>query len=146
MSSALLLIEREISLGLSRFTRACDQRDWAAFDAVLAPDVFMEFPGFFSIEGRDAVVASIRAQLGGCGPSQHLIGNLVVVGAGKSATSRCYARAFHRGLGDKADITFEAFGEYVVRWRRLAEGWRAVEWTMEFQTEIGSREIFGPAD
>jgi hypothetical protein len=146
MSNELLLIEREIHLALCRFTRACDERDWAGFEAVLAPDVSMEFPGFFSIEGRDAVIQSIRGQLGGCGPSQHLIGNLVVTGAGRSAESRCYARAFHRGLADKADITFEAFGEYCVRWRRLAEGWRAVEWKMAVQTEMGSREIFGPGE
>jgi hypothetical protein len=145
MSSALLLIEREIHLALCRFTRACDTRDWAAFDTVFAPDIFMEFPGFFAIEGAEAVIQSIRGQLGGCGPTQHLIGNLIVTGAGKSADSRCYARAFHRGKGDKADITFEAFGEYVVRWRCLAQGWRAVEWTMAVQTELGSREIFGPA-
>jgi hypothetical protein len=146
MTNELLLIEREIHLALCRFTRACDERDWAAFETALAPDISMEFPGFFAIEGRDAVIASIKGQLGGCGPSQHLIGNLVVTAAGKSAESRCYARAFHRGRGDKADITFEAFGEYVVRWRRLAEGWRAVEWTMAVQTEMGSREIFGPGD
>ena len=144
MSNELLLIERDIHLALCRFTRACDDRDWAAFETVFAPDVVMEFPGFFSLEGREAAIENIRSHLGGCGPSQHLIGNLVVISAGKSAQSRCYARAFHRGRGDKADITFEAFGEYVVRWRRFAEGWRAVEWKMAVQTEMGSREIFGP--
>jgi len=146
VSSELLLVEREIHLVLCRFCTACDKRDWAMYETVLAPDVSMEFPGFFSIEGRDAVIQSIRGQLGGCGPSQHLIGNLVVTAAGKSAESRCYARAFHRGKGDKADVTFEAFGEYVCRWRRLAEGWRVVEWRMEVQTEMGSKEIFGPGD
>jgi SnoaL-like domain len=146
MSNELLLIEREIHLALCRFTRACDERDWAAFETVLAPDISMEFPGFFALEGRDAVIASIRSHLGGCGPSQHLIGNLEVVAAGKSAESRCYARAFHRGRGDKADISFEAFGEYDVRWRRLAEGWRAVEWKMTVQTELGDRSVLGPGD
>ena len=146
MSSALLLAEREIHLALCRFASACDLRDWAAFETVFADDIAMEFPGFFAIQGREQVIEAIKGQLGCCGPSQHLIGNLVVTAAGKSAESRCYARAFHRGCGDKADITFEAFGEYVVRWRRLVVGWRAVEWSMAVQTEIGSKDIFGPGD
>jgi hypothetical protein len=144
MSNELLMVEREIHLALCRFTRACDERDWAAFETVFAPDVFMEFPGFFSLEGREAAIDSIRSHLGGCGPSQHLIGNLVVTTAGKSAESRCYTRAFHRGKGKKAKLTFEAFGEYGVRWRRLPEGWRAVEWRMTVQTEMGDRSVLGP--
>jgi hypothetical protein len=145
MSSELLLAEREIEMALGRFARACDDRDWAAFETVFAPDVTVDFPGFFAMEGRDAVIANIRSLLGGCGPSQHLIGNFVVTAAGKSAESRCYTRAFHAGLGDRAAVTYEVMGEYHAHWRRLSEGWRVTEWVMKVRCELGDRSILGPA-
>jgi len=144
MSSELLLAEREIELAHGRYARACDSRDWAMFETVFAPDVMVEFRGFPTLEGRDAVIAIIRSLLGGCGATQHLVGNFVVTSAGKSAESRCYVRAFHAGLGDRAAVTYELMGEYRARWRRLPEGWRSTYWTIDVQWELGDRSILGP--
>ena len=143
MSAEILLAEREIELGLGRYARACDTRDWVMFDTVFAPDVSADY-GEFQLEGRAPVVDSIRSFLGGCGPTQHLMGNFVITVTGRSAESRCYVRAFHRGKGDRAHITYEVFAEYKAHWRRLPEGWRAQEWTMRVECEIGSRDILGP--
>jgi hypothetical protein len=144
MSAELLMAQREIELALGRYARAHDERDWGMLDTVFASDVTADYAGEFKLEGRDALVANTRAHLGGCGPSQHLMGNFVITVAGKSADSRCYIRAFHRGRGDKAHLTYEAFGEYLAHWRRLPEGWRATEWTMRVTCEIGTRDVLGP--
>ena len=145
MSGDIQLVEREIQQGLGRYARACDDRDWKAFETIFAPDVTVEFPGFSMLEGRDAVIANIRSHLGGCGPSQHLLGNYTVTAAGKSAESHCYVRAFHAGTGDKAGITYGVMSKYRARWRRLAEGWRVTEWVMKVHCELGDRSILGPA-
>jgi hypothetical protein len=146
MSNEVLLIERDIQTALGRYARACDTRDWALFDTVFAPDAIADYGNGLVLEGREAIIASIRSYLGGCGPSQHMLGNFVVTAAGKSADSRCYVRAFHRGRGDDAGVTYEVMGEYRTRWRRLAAGWRAVEWGMAVDCELGSRDILGPSD
>jgi hypothetical protein len=143
MTADATSLAREVEVALGRYARACDSRDWAQFDAVFAPDAFADY-GEFQLQGREAIVASIRSFLGGCGPSQHLLGNFVITTAGKSADSLCYIRAFHRGKGDKAHLTYEVFGEYQGHWRRLPEGWRAVEWTMRVSCEIGTRDVLGP--
>jgi hypothetical protein len=144
VSTEILVAQKEIEVALGRYARACDSRDWAAFDTVFAPDVTADYAGKFQFEGRAAVVDSIRSHLGGCGPSQHLMGNFVISVAGKSGESRCYVRAFHQGKGDKAHVTYEVFAEYTALWRRLPEGWRVLEWTMRVDCEIGSQEILGP--
>jgi len=144
MSAEILLAQKEIELALGRYARAHDERDWAALDTVFAPDVTADYAGQFQLEGRDALVANTRAHLGGCGPSQHLMGNFVISVTGKSAESRCYIRAFHQGKGDKSHLTYEVFGEYRAHWRRFPEGWRALEWIMRVDCEIGAREILGP--
>jgi hypothetical protein len=143
MSAEILLAQREIELALGRYARACDTRDWAIFDTVFAPEMSADY-GEFQLEGRAPVVDSIRSFLGGCGPSQHMLGNFIISVTGKSADSRCYIRAFHQGKGDKAHMIYEVFGEYQAHWRRLPEGWRVMEWVMRVDCEIGSREILGP--
>lgn len=144
MSAEILLVTREIEAGLIRYAHACDQRDWAAFESVFAPDAIADYAGEFQLQGREAIVDNIRAHLGGCGPTQHMLGNFVIATAGKSADSNCYIRAFHRGKGDLAHLTYEAIGSYTAHWRRLPSGWRVLEWTMRVDCEIGTREVLGP--
>ena len=92
----------------------------------------------------DAIVKSIRGYLDGCGPSQHLLGNFVADVVGDVATSRTYARVYHRGRADRAHLSLETIGEYVVRWERRSEGWRAVSWELKIFANVGDASIFGP--
>jgi len=139
-----LLAEREIAHGLYRYARACDQRDWAGFDRVFAKDAEANYGGAYQFKGRAAIVASIRSLLGGCGPSHHLMGNTEIAASGDGALSRVYIRAFHRGAGEKAHLTYECMGEYEASWRKLEEGWRVVHWRMRVDSETGTQEVLGP--
>src|SRR5689334_16013003 len=67
-----LLVEREIHRLMSLYSRACDERRWDLADQIFAPNVESSFnPG----KGRQGIVDSWKQHLGGCGPTQHLMGN-----------------------------------------------------------------------
>ena len=139
-----LLAEREIAHALYRYGRSCDERDWAGFDRVFADDADADYGEAYQFQGRSAIVASIRSLLGGCGPSQHLMGNPETAVTGDTALSRVYIRAFHRGAGEKAHLTYECMGEYYASLRKLPEGWRVVHWRMRVDAERGTQEVLGP--
>jgi len=139
-----LLAEREIQHTLYRYARSCDARDWAGFDKVFAEDAEADYSGLIQLQGRANIVASIRSMLGGCGPSLHLMGNPEVGVQGDGALASVYIRAFHRGVGEKAHLTYECFGEYQASLRKLAEGWRVTHWRMRVDAESGTQEVLGP--
>lgn len=146
MNLERMLDEREIEQAYGRYARALDRRNWALLETVFAADVQADYNGGeFLIEGRSALVAMIRSHLDGCGPTQHLMGNMTVEVNGGRAESRCYVRAAHQGMGAKAQLSYEVLGEYLVQWRRGAEGWRALHWTLRVDLELGAREVLGPA-
>ena len=130
---------------LTRYARACDERDWPAFDAVFAETVSVNYGGEFELDGRGAVVDLIRSMLGGCGPTQHLLGNFEIAVEGEHACSACYVRAAHAGLGDRSDSCYEVWAEYRDALVLTSEGWRIAERHMLVHKEVGSRDILGPA-
>ena len=85
---------------------ALDTRDWDALGAL-----FTESATGYGVTGRAAIVEMVRDHLGGCGPSQHLLGNHRVEcdldGDPDRARSRTYGRVFHVGSDDLADLTYE---------------------------------------
>jgi len=91
-----LIAERAIQRQLVRFARAMDERDWGAFDALTTDDVRADF-GLGEVVGRAAVVGAMRAFLDGCGPTQHLLGNVLVEVDGETARSRAYVSDMHVG-------------------------------------------------
>lgn len=102
---------------------ALDSRDWDGLGAL-----FTDSATGYGASGREAIVATVREHLGGCGPSQHLLGNhrvhLAYDGDADRARSRTYARVLHLGTGDQTGLSYECFGEYSDLWTRTPEGWR----------------------
>ncbi len=58
---------------VNRYATALDSKDWDLLDEVFSPDVRADFGE--RLEGVAAVKALVRSMLGGCGPTQHLLGN-----------------------------------------------------------------------
>lgn len=117
-----------------------DHRAWERVGEVLAPDAVA-----YGQRGRQAVIdESFRRHLGGCGPSQHLLSNHVVDVDGDRATSRCYARVYHQGAGDRADRAWECMGEYHDGWARTPDGWRMVAREFEVRIAHGDFEVLQP--
>jgi len=144
MSIERLELERELHRVLCRYARGCDERDWEVMTEVFAENATANYGGEFELQGRPALVSMMRAHLDGCGPSQHLLGDLVVDVTGDVVTSRVYIRAAHRGAGDKAHLTYETFAEYQDRWVRTTAGWRIGHRVMKVNYEVGTRTVLGP--
>jgi hypothetical protein len=82
--------------------------------------------------------------LGGCGPTQHLLGNYRIDLDGDRASSRCYARVMHFGLGEQAADSFEVWMEYADHWRRTPAGWRSHARTATARMQRGDSSVLKP--
>lgn len=138
-------VDREaIANQLGRFARILDSRAWDAVGEVFAKDVAFNYGDGREQTGIEAMSLNFRRHLDGCGPSQHLIGSIMIEVDGNSATSHAYVQARHRGLGDKADRIFDTHGDYVDRWVRGDHGWRIVRRDAYWSMHIGDPSVLGP--
>ncbi len=120
-----LLDEREIVRGLSYFARILDEKRWDDLANVFAHDLSFDY-GSGEKQGMAALEAQMRQFLDVCGPTQHLIGSILVDVDGNRATSRAYVQARHQRSDDPVGQVFDASGEYFDQWERGSEGWRIV--------------------
>ncbi len=129
----------------TRHGLACDRRDWDLFEQVYTADVTGRWGGGARLGGRAAIVAMVRAHLGGCGPTQHLHGNHRVEIDGATARAVCAVRAYHVGIGPAAGLTYECLGEYHDELVRTAAGWRIAHREFQLAIEVGTRDVLRPA-
>ena len=134
---------RAIAGVLVTYVKACDERRWDLLEEVFIEDVTFE-AGETRTTGRQARIDSIRSHLGGCGPTQHLLGNFTITVEKDEATCTTLVRAFHVGAADRQHLTYEMFGTYHDRLRRYPEGWRIWHRRMEVHIELGTREVLQP--
>jgi hypothetical protein len=128
---------------LNGYAEAVDRRRWHLFDAIFASDVETTFAGG-TFTGLPATVAYLRSKLGGCGPTQHLLGNFQIRIDGKTAHSECKVRAWHAGAGELAGKTFELLGCYHDELRETEGGWRITKRRLETVASFGSPEVLRP--
>ncbi|GAA4488009.1 hypothetical protein GCM10023094_47190 [Rhodococcus olei] len=138
-----LLAEREITRALTRIARAMDDRDWAALDDLVLADATADL-GTGELRDRAELVTTIRAFLDECGPTQHLLGNVLVDVDGDTATSRAYVSDLHVGSGDRADLTFRTLGDYHDTWVRHGDAWRLARRVKHNRGHVGSFAALGP--
>lgn len=124
---------------LAELAAALDRRDWAAIGAM-----FTEDATGYGRTGRAEIVAVVRRYLGGCGPSQHLLGNHRVRIDGDRARSLTYARVMHLGAGPMEGRHYECFGEYDDRWVRTAGGWLLTSRTFQITMQFGDFGVLRP--
>lgn len=142
MTLDTLLAEREIARALTRIARAMDARDWAGLVAELTEDATADL-GTGPLSGPAAIIALIRSYLDACGPTQHLLGNLLVEVDGDRASSRCYVNDMHLGPAGREDVTFATLGDYHDQWRREDGAWKLAHRTKLNRAHIGSFAVFG---
>jgi SnoaL-like protein len=129
---------------LDRYAVALDTRDWSLLDRVFTPDATGDFAAY-RCASRDDIRKMIQNMLGGCGPTQHMLGVYRIEISGDEATSTCAIRAHHVGRGAEAQLEYECFGEYRDRLVRTTEGWRICHRAMRVTHETGTRAILKPA-
>ena len=136
-----LLDERDIKRALYTAARAMDDHDWTAVAEVFADDATGDL-GTGPLVGGAAIVALIRSYLDACGPTQHLLGNVIVDVEGDTAVSRAYVHDLHLSV-DGAE-RFYTMGDYHDRWERRVGGWRIVGRTKVNRAHVGPLErVFG---
>lgn len=129
-----------IATALAALSRIFDTRAWDRLDEVLTPDVEA-----YGVRGRQAVIDdNLRRYLGGCGPTQHLLGNYEITVTGDEATSVTQARVYHQGAGERADRFWECLGEYHDAWVRTPAGWRMTRRTFDVRIAVGDMEVLQP--
>ncbi len=136
--------ERALHRVLVRYAQLCDQRDWAAITEVFSDTASARYGGW-PLPDRAAILRMLQRNLGGCGPTQHLLGNLLLDHQAGTLCSRVSVRAAHRGAGALAEQTYECLGEYHDRWVHTAQGWRIAHREMVIGLEFGSRAVLSPA-
>ncbi|RDI19399.1 SnoaL-like protein [Rhodococcus sp. AG1013] len=144
MDLELLLAEREIARAVIRFARAMDDRDWPVLHEIMLPDATAEL-GTGTLHGPGGVEASIRSFLDDCGPTQHLLGNMLIdvdLAAG-TATSRTYVTDLHLGVGDKQGLSFSTLGDYHDEWRLTDGVWRMSHRTKHMRGTQGDISVLG---
>lgn len=138
-----LLDERAIYRQLCRFAEAMDQREWAWIDEVMLEDAQGDY-GIGRRFSRAAIVAEMRSFLDDCGPTQHLLANVIIDVDGDSATSSAYVADMHVGRGDRSHLTFRTLGSYRDRWVRTDAGWRIAERVKFNNAHVGDISVLGP--
>ncbi|OBG43836.1 DUF4440 domain-containing protein [Mycolicibacterium fortuitum] len=135
--------ERDIERALNLFARAMDDRDWATMTETLADEAEGDF-GTGRLTGSTAIIDMIRGYLDSCGPTQHLIGNILVDVVDDTATSRAYIRDVHLNSAGDPSTRFYTLGDYHDTWRRDGDGrWRITERVKVNRAYVGPLEIFG---
>jgi ketosteroid isomerase-like protein len=139
-----LVDERDIAVLLATLARILDSREWARVSEVVAADVSFDYTDSGTdVHGREALLANFRQFLDVCGPSQHLLGSIIVEVNGDSALSRSYVQARHRSKDPADPRLFDSNGEYIDRWERGAEGWRMVHRRAIWASMSGDPSVIG---
>ena len=138
-----LLDQHEIIIGLGRFARILDGREWSAVGEVFADDVTFDYGDGHERSGIAAMTWQFSRFLDDCGPSQHFLGSIQVTVDGDKGLSRAYVQARHQGKGDKAHLYLDSNGEYIDRWERRPEGWRIVRRDARWFMNPGDVSVLG---
>jgi len=143
MTLEILLAERAIYRQLVRFARAMDARAWQALDQITTDDVSADL-GAGKLQGRRALIDNMRSFLDDCGPTQHLLGNIMIEIEGDQASSRAYVSDMHLGTGKQSTLTFSTLGDYHDQWVRVDGEWRMCHRTKLNRAHIGDITVLGP--
>ncbi len=138
-----LLAEREIYRTLVAIARAMDERNWQAIDALTIGSMSCDL-GLGPQQGRDAFIHTMRSFLDECGPTQHLLGNVLIDVDGETASSKAYVSDMHVGADEKSQMTFRTLGDYHDQWRCVDGRWLLTHRTKLNSAHLGSFEVLGP--
>ena len=144
MNLEILLAEREIARAVTRFARAMDARDWPELHRIMLPDATAEL-GTGTLHRPGEVEAAIRSFLDDCGPTQHLLGNMLIdidLDAG-TASSRTYVSDLHLGVGEMRGLSFSTLGDYHDQWRLTDGVWRMSHRTKHMHGTQGDIGVLG---
>jgi hypothetical protein len=134
--------EWDIYSNIVRIARAMDQRNWAAIEKILTPNATGDF-GTGVMSSSSEIVCLLRGFLDICGPTQHLIGSVLIDVDGLRATSQAYVADTHLGAGDLDGAVFRTLGDYHDSWIRTPTGWRLTHRKKHHAGFVGNPLVVG---
>lgn len=135
-----LVDRQEVADLCARYTSALDTRDWQRLESCFTADPVFVHPGG-RLEGFPAILARTSAALDPLDATQHLLGNVVVVVDGDTATATSYFQAQHVRAGTPGGDTYLIAGRYADTLVRTAAGWRIAERVQEYMWRDGNRAV-----
>jgi len=130
---------------LGRFARILDDREWASVGEVFAEDIVFDYATGKDEKGIEALRTNFSRYLDQCGPSQHLLGSVMLTFEGDDeALTRAYVMARHQGKGAKSDRFFDSSGEYNDRWQRRGDRWVVVRRDARWFMNMGDFSVLLP--
>jgi len=128
---------------LVRYARACDDKDWPLLSRVFTEDVSARYRTV-ELRSLDEVERHLRSVLGGCGRTQHLIGNVQLHPTDRGVAVRSNVRGWHVGVGAHQGAHYEGIGYYDDLAVRTADGWRLAERIFVLVADHGDRSVLQP--
>lgn len=122
-----------------------DHKQWERMAEVFTADAVA-----YGQRGLAAITANTVRYLGGCGPTQHLLGNHRVRRDADRAVVTSYVRAFHLAAGVAAMARAHAeqywhfLGEYHDELVRTADGWRIASRVCTPLASVGTLDLAAP--
>ena len=144
---------KEIIKGkLILYAIALDDRSWNLLDYIFHEDAVATYGNKdidFVIESKSRadILRMCKDSLGGCGTTQHLLGNFRINIQSAEATSKCYVRAYHVGLEPNANEFYEMYGEYQDQWKLSNGSWMISKRNLRVDHESGNRDkVLAPGE
>jgi len=147
MSTQEANIEHAITRQLGRFARILDGKHWDDLGEVFAEDLTFNYGAGGEQAGLEALRCTVSAFLDICGPTQHLIGSIVVTvgtsGDEGLVSSRAYVQARHQRAGDITGPVFDTCGDYIDEWACHAGKWHIVRRDVDWLLHNGDPAVLG---
>lgn len=123
------------------FANAMDARDWQAMETILTRDATASL-GMGDITGNREITAFIRSFLDSCGPTQHLLGNVLIHVEGDTASSEAYVSDMHLAKDTAPELSFRTLGLYRDQWIKQDGSWKLNHRVKDNRATIGSMDVF----
>ena len=124
--SQRLLDEAALRHSALLYARGADRRDRALWASLMTPDCRLEGPGF-TLQGRDAILASLDHLAASYVATRHCVHNQTVEIDGDTASGETYCTADHVYRDDGRRKVLAWHLRYQDRWRREEGAWRFCE-------------------
>jgi hypothetical protein len=141
---------------MNRYAHALDVRDWDLLASVFTEDASfgareileggIPAADTMALEGRDAIVATLRVVWDGLSATHHMLSNYVVEPAadGASAHASCYLRAHHVGNRERSHLFEESLGRFDFETVLEGGAWKIRRMDENIFVILGTADAFAP--
>lgn len=144
-TAGIALEEAAIKTIVESVGSLADRRNFEALEKLYAAEVEVDYTslagGEVELKSPQALMTQWASVLPGFDLTRHELSNMVVEIAGNSATASADVVADH--YIDQQ--VWQVSGNYRYKLTKGLDGWRIVSHTFNFESEKGTRDVFGPA-